>query len=97
LMSKASGNLLVFDRWVSAIPRWKSGRPFGQPVFYSLSVDGNNQKPCEERCGRLEKRKSHEQTISVPQKVMLGDVWKWLCCAGFEAIELLLITLCRPG
>jgi hypothetical protein len=47
--------------------------------------------------GRLEKRKSHEQTISVPQKVMLGDVWKWLCCAGFEAIELLLITLCRPG
>ena len=32
-------------------PRWKSGRPKGRPVFYysPVSVDGNNQKPCEER------------------------------------------------
>ena len=31
--------------------RWKSGRPFGRPVFYysPVSVDGNNQNPCEER------------------------------------------------
>jgi hypothetical protein len=28
---------------------WKRGRPFGRPVFYSLPVDGNIQKPCEER------------------------------------------------
>ena len=32
-------------------PRWKSGRPKGRPVFYysPVSVDGNNQNPCEER------------------------------------------------
>jgi hypothetical protein len=57
-------------------PEWKSGRPFGRPVFYSLSVDGNIQKPCEER--------SKTRCSSHVRGVITGVRQIILDCAGYE-------------